>query len=209
MIHAGNRGSGSFFHSVNPSLFMEKPIIPKEYPMAKDQKILLGINIIGGAAVIGSYVWGLLAHPGTGNLLWGTIPAGAIPFYVASMLLAAMGYLLFSAYLIFILNPVKVQINIRAGFRGFHTLYLLILIPSALWMPLTYAMIDAPSNLLWFGIRLVLMLVGLSGLGMLSALLSIQPRSRLLLAAFIGCIFFCIQTVLIDAFIWPNFFVLP
>jgi hypothetical protein len=194
---------------VNPSLFMEKPITPKEYPMTKDQKILLGINVLGGTAVIGSYAWGLITHPGTGNLLWGTIPAGVIPFYVASMLLAAVGYLLFTAYLVFLLNPAKAQINIRAGFRGFHTLYLLILIPSALWMPLTYAMIDAPSNLFWFGIRLVLMLVGLGGLGMLSALLSIQPRSRLLLSAFIGCIFFCIQTVLIDALIWPNFFVLP
>lgn len=176
--------------------------------MMKDQKILLGINVLGGTAVIGSYAWGLLEHPGTGNLLWGTVPAGAIPFYVVSMLLGAIGYLMFTAYLLFLLDPAKVKINIRAGFGGFHTLYLLILIPSALWMPLTYAMLAAPSNLLWFGIRFVLMLVGLGGLGMLSALLSIQPRSRLLLAAFIGCIFFCIQTVLIDAFIWPNFFVL-
>jgi hypothetical protein len=188
---------------------VEKPIIPKESLMTKDQKILLGINVLGGTAVLGSYAWELLAHPGTGNLLWGNVPAGAIPFYVASMLLAAIGYILFTVYLLFILNPDKVKINIRAGFGGFHTLYLLILIPSALWMPLTYAMIAAPSNLIWFGIRLALMLVGLGGLGMLSALLSIQPRSRLLLAAFIGCIFFCIQTVLLDALAWPNFFVLP
>jgi hypothetical protein len=177
--------------------------------MTKDQKILLGINVLGGAAVIGSYAWGLLTHPGTGNLLWGTIPAGAIPFYVASMILAAIGYILFTVHLLFILDPAKVQINIRAGFGGFRTLYLLILIPSALWMPLTYTMIAAPSNLIWFGIRLVLMLVGLGGLGMLSALLSIQPRSPRLLVAFIGCIFFCIQTVLFDALVWPNFFVLP
>jgi hypothetical protein len=177
--------------------------------MTKDQKILLGINILGGIAVLGSYAWGLITHPGTGSLLWGTIPAGAIPFYIASMFLAATGYMLFTVYLLLLLDPAKVKINIRAGFGGFHTLYLLILIPSALWMPLTYAMVAAPSNLIWFGIRLVLMLVGLGGLGMLSALLSIQPRSRLLLAAFIGCIFFCIQTVLLDALVWPNFFVLP
>jgi hypothetical protein len=194
---------------VKSLLPVEKPIIPKEYLMTKDQKILLGINILGGTAVLGSYAWGLIAHPGTGGLLWGNVPAGAIPFYVASMILAAIGYILFTVYLLFILDPVKVKINIRAGFNGFRTLYLLILIPSALWMPLTYAMIAAPSNLIWFGIRLALMLVGLGGLGMLSALLSIQPRSRLLLAAFIGCIFFCIQTVLLDALVWPNFFVLP
>ncbi len=177
--------------------------------MTKDQKILLVINLLGGTAVIGSYVWGLITHPGTGSLLWGSVPAAAIPFYAASMILGAIGFLVFTAYLLFGLDPAKVKISIRAGFGGFRTLYLLILVPSALWMPLTYATLAAPSNLLWFGIRLVLMLVGLGGLGMLSALLSIQPRSRRLLAAFIGCIFFCIQTVLIDALIWPNFFVLP
>jgi hypothetical protein len=188
---------------------VEKPIIPKETIMTKDQKILLGINLLGGIAVLGSYAWGLIAHPGTGSLLWGNIPAVAIPIYTACMFLAAIGYLLFTVYLLFLLDSAKVKINIRAGFGGFHTLYLLILIPSALWMPLTYAMLAAPSELIWFGIRFVLMLVGLGGLGMLSALLSIQPRSRLLLAAFIGCIFFCIQTVLLDAFIWPSLFVLP
>jgi hypothetical protein len=125
------------------------------------------------------------------------------------MVLAAVGYILFTVYLLFVLDPDKVKINIRAGFKGFNVLYLLILIPSALWMPLTYAMLDNPSNLTWLGIRIALMLVGLGGLGLLSALLSIQPRSRVLLTAFIGCIFFCIQTVLLDALVWPNFFRLP
>jgi hypothetical protein len=125
------------------------------------------------------------------------------------MVLAAAGYILFTVYLLFVLDPDKVKINIRAGFKGFNVLYLLILIPSALWMPLTYAMLDNPNNLIWLAIRIALMLVGLGGLGLLSALLSIQPRSRVLLTAFIGCIFFCIQTVLLDALVWPNFFRLP
>ncbi|KAF0106480.1 MAG: hypothetical protein FD146_2571 [Anaerolineaceae bacterium] len=177
--------------------------------MDKQKKILLFINLLGGSAVLGSYAWGLLSHPGAAGRLWGGIPAGAVPFYIASMVLAAIGYLLFSGYLLFVLDPAKVKINIRAGFKGFNVLYLLILAPSALWMPLTCAMLDNPGNLLWFAIRFALMLVGVGGLGMLSALLSIQPRSRKLLAAFIGGIFFCIQTVLLDALVWPNFFRLP
>jgi MFS family permease len=177
--------------------------------MAEQKKTLLLINLLGGSAVLGSYIWGALAHPGAASLLRGGIPAWAVPFYIASMALAAIGYLLFTGYLLFVLDPARVKINIRAGFKGFHVLYLLILVPSALWMPLTYAMLANPSNLLWLAIRFALMLVGLGGLGMLSALLSIQPRSRLLLAAFIGGIFFCIQTVLLDALVWPNFFRLP
>jgi hypothetical protein len=177
--------------------------------MNKSQKVLLAINLLGGAAVLGSYAWGLLAHPGTTGILWGGIPTKAIPFCITSMILAAVGYLLFTVYLLFVLDPAKVKINIRAGFKGFHVLYLLILVPSALWMPLTYAMLENPSNLTWLAIRIVLMLVGLGGLGLLSALLSIQPRSRVVLAAFICCIFFCIQTVLLDALVWPNFFHLP
>jgi len=177
--------------------------------MSKQKSILLAINILGGCAVLGSYAWGLLTHPGTAEILWGGIPLKAVPFYVLSMGLAAVGYFIFTLYLLFVLDPTAVKINTRAGFSGFNFLYLLILIPSALWIPLVYAMLENPGNLTWLAIRIVLMLVGLGGLGMLSALLSIQPRSRPLLAAFIGCLFFCIQTVLLDALVWPNFFVLP
>jgi hypothetical protein len=177
--------------------------------MSKEKKSLLLVNILGGIAVIGSYIWGLLTHPGSGNMLWGNIPAGLVPVYTVNMFLAATGYLCFTAFVIFFLDPSKTQINIRAGYKGFLVLYLLILVPSALWMPLTYLMLDNPSSLLWFAIRLVLLLVGVGGLGMLSALLSLRPRTRLNLVAFIGCIFFCIQVVLLDAFIWPAFFALP
>ena len=177
--------------------------------MSKDQKVLLWINLLGGSAVIGSYAWGILTHPGTGNLLWGNIPSRAIPPYIVSMIFGALGYLFFTYYLIFFFNPSQMTIQIKAGFRGIHTLYLLILIPSAFWMPLTYAMLSSPSSFLWISIRFALMLVGLGGLGMVSALLSIRPRSRLLLTTVISCIFFCFQTAFIDAFIWPSYFVLP
>lgn len=177
--------------------------------MSKDQKILLWINLLGGSAVIGSYAWGILTHPGTGNLLLGNIPSTAIPAYIVSMIFGALGYLFFTSYFIFFFKPSEMTIQTKAGFRGIHTLYLLILIPSALWMPLTYAMVSSPSSFLWISIRFSLMLVGLGGLGMVSTFLVIRPRSRLLLAAVISCIFFCFQTAFLDAFIWPSYFVLP
>ena len=177
--------------------------------MSKDQKVLLWINLLGGSAVIGSYAWGILTHPGTGNLLWGNIPLAAIPPYIISLLFGALGYLLFTRYLLFYFKPTEMTVQIKAGFRGLHILYLLILIPSAFWMPLAYTMLSSPSNLLWFCIRFTLLLVGLGALEMVFAFLSIRPRSRLLNAGITSSIFFCFHTAIIDAFIWPGYFVLP
>lgn len=176
--------------------------------MNREKKGLFALIIIGGFAVLASYVWGVLAHPGTAGLLWGNIPPKAIPYYTASMLLAALGFLVFTHYLLLSLDLGREKINLPRGYRSFLVLYGLILIPSALWVPLIYWMLDHPGDLVWLAIRLVLFLVGLGALGMMSALLNIQPRSPRLLAAVIGCIFFCIQTVLLDAFVWPNYFLL-
>ena len=64
--------------------------------MASQQIIILVINIIGGIAVIGSYIFGLHgAGPNAANALWGGVPSAIRPVYGASMILAAIGYLSF------------------------------------------------------------------------------------------------------------------
>jgi len=77
-----------------------------------------------------------------------------------------------------------------------------------LWLPLTSAMIQEPSSLLWLCIRLVLALVGLSGVALLLALLSLrqrQPATAYWLAV-AGAVAFCIQTAVLDLFVWTAFF---
>ena len=53
--------------------------------METQQIILLIINIIGGIAVIGSYIFGIKAQPGGANALWGGVPPNIRPVYGVSV----------------------------------------------------------------------------------------------------------------------------
>jgi len=100
--------------------------------------LLLFINIFGGIAVLGSYVQGILAHPRAAETLWGGVPLSIRPFYTAGMFLAAAGYFAFTYFILFRLDPRQARIFQRFGFGEFNALYAAILLPSALWMPLTF-----------------------------------------------------------------------
>jgi hypothetical protein len=166
------------------------------------------INVLGGVAVLGSYAQGLLNHPDIGNRLWGEVPEAIRPFYVGCMFLAAAGYMIFTYYLFFRVDPKTARIGGRFGFGVYNILYLVILFPSTLWMPLTFRMLENPSSALWLVIRLVLWSVGLGSIGLVGALLSLRPRQpqRTYWLATIGSIAFTIQTGLLDAIIWVVYF---
>jgi len=169
---------------------------------------MLIINVLGGAAVLGSYAWGLATHRGSSGALWGGVPQGLQPLYTVNMLLAAAGYLCFTYFLLARLDASEAQVAGRFSFAPFNVLYLLILVPSALWMPLTFAMIEQPSPQLWAAIRLVLALVGLAALGMLLALLGLRPRrpAWAYWLAVAGTVPFILQTAILDALVWPAYF---
>jgi hypothetical protein len=170
--------------------------------------VMLGINLVGGGAVIGSYVLELSSHPGSGSSLWGGVPEAIRPLYTISMLLAAAGYFAFTSFILLRARPGETRIANRFGFGLFNGLYAGILVPSALWMPLTYRMMANPSGILWLAIRLTLAAVAVCSLGMLGALLRLRPRqpSWAYGIAVAGCIAFCIQTALLDAVIWSAYF---
>ncbi len=176
--------------------------------MHATRRSLLWLNVLGGIAVLGSYVHGLASNPLTRGAVWGDVPEALRPFYTINMFLAAAGYFAFSSFVFRRLDPARTRIAGGFGFGAFHVLYAMILIPSALWLPLTFAMLEAPSPWLWLAIRIDLALVALGSLGLLAAIASAQPHSapgrrRI---ALIGALFFCLQTVLLDALIWPAFF---
>jgi len=172
------------------------------------KRSLLWINIVGGCAVLASYVHGLAANPLTREEVWGGVPDSLRPLYTVSMLCAAAGYFAFSYLVFFRLDPDTIRIGRRFGFGVFHVLYALILVPSALWMPLTFAMLESPSAALWWTIRVVLAAVGLGSVGLLAALVAVRPRrengARWLALA--GVSAFCFQTAILDALVWPAFF---
>lgn len=166
--------------------------------------LALIINVLGGAAVLGSYALGISTHPNASQILWGEVPESVRPYYTMNMLLAAMGYFALVYFILFRLNPVKTRIAGRFGFGLFPAIFACILIPSALWMPLTFLAIERSSLALVWAIRIVLWLVGLASLALFYALLKVEPRQALWAQriALVGCIFFCVQTTFLDAIVW-------
>jgi len=171
------------------------------------RRLTMWINVVGGCAVLFSYAYGLASNPLTRGQVWGGVPDGMRPLYTVNMLLAAAGYFAFSYFVLFRLDPRRTRVG-RLGFGIFSALYALILIPSALWMPLTFAMIEAPSAGLWWTIRITLGLVGIGSLGLLAAIVVVRSpvAAGARWAAVIGSGFFCLQTAVLDALVWPAFF---
>jgi hypothetical protein len=176
--------------------------------MTSQHIILLIINVIGGAAVIGSYIFGLNAQSGGANILWGGVPANIRPIYTVSMILSALGYFAFLYYIFFRLEPAQISIAGVTGFTLFYVIFIFMLIPSAFWMPLTNIYVGNPSPGMWFLIRTVLFVVGLASLALFVALLTLQGRvpgvSHWL--AVVGSGYFAFHTAILDAIIWAALF---
>lgn len=175
--------------------------------MAPAKRRMLWINVLGGVAVLGSYAWGIATQPEPGAV-WGGVPEGLKPLYTISMVTAAAGYFLFSGFLLFGVDAERARFAGRHRFALVHALYLLILVPSALWMPLTFAMLAQPSPALWAAIRVVLGLVGIGSVGLLWAVATVEPRTPRVahVLAIVGLIAFAIQTAVLDAVVWPAYF---
>ncbi len=176
--------------------------------MAIEHIIFLIIIVTGGLAVLGSYVWGLKKYPGSSNPLWGGVPAKYRSKYTASMLIAVLGYFLFVYYLFFQINPAEVSIAGIFDFSVFYFIFLLILIPSAFWMPLTSYYVQKPNRRTWNQIRAVLAVVGLASMALVWALYSIETESFEVLhrLAVIGAVYFTFHTLILDAIIWIALF---
>jgi hypothetical protein len=122
---------------------------------------MLWINLLGGSAVIGSYVLWLAGRANAADALWGGVPGSVRPFYTAGMLLAAAGYFMFSCFLLFRIDPATAKVFGCCDARFFHLLYLGILIPSALWMPVTFWAVESRSVPVVCIVRIILILVAL------------------------------------------------
>jgi len=176
--------------------------------MHPQKRVLLGIVLVGGPAVLGSYVVGLLTHPASRAAIWGGVPREIRPVYTVSMLLAALGYFAFTYLILFRLDAGAIRIASRFRFGLFNVLYATVLFPSTAWMPLTVAMLERPGAGLWLAIRLVLAAVGVASAGLVTALLSLKPRQldRTYWLAVMGSIAFCFQTAVLDALVWTALF---
>jgi hypothetical protein len=168
------------------------------------------VNVVGGAAVLLSYGIGLVNHPDTRGELWGGVPDGLRAVYTVCMLLAAVGYFPFTSFILLRFGPTTLIAG-RFGMSLVNGLYAAILASAALWMPLTFIMLEQPGAALWLVIRLVLATTGVGSVALLVAFLTLRPRPPGVLfpLAVVGLCFFCIQTAVLDALVWPAYFAAP
>jgi hypothetical protein len=175
--------------------------------MHKARRDLWIINVLGGVAVLGSYaIWlGGAEDPGA---LWGEVPESWVGAYTANMLAAAAGYFGFAHFLFLRADPDTTRFAGRWTLAHLRWVFLAILGPSALWMPLTFAYLEAPSAALYGAIHLTLYAVGLGSVALLAALLTARPRAPgwAWALAVVGAIFFTAQTGVLDALVWTHFF---
>jgi len=176
--------------------------------MTRRQKLLVAVLVVGGLAVVASYVWGFLSHPETRWDIWGGIPLSLRPVYTVSMLLAAAGFFPMTTFLLLRVDHGDGSMPHWTGYRVLLCAYLLALAGSAVWMPLTYAAIEAPSALLWLAIRITLLIVAIGAVGILAVLLRAPQKTpvRWYRLAVLGCILFCWQTVVLDALVWTYYY---
>jgi SulP family sulfate permease len=132
-----------------------------------DSLRLVALNVAGGIAVLASYAWGSRAVACPAHGPWGGVPEALRGVYTVNMLLAAAGYFPFAFLVIFRTPRDRLRAEAGVGPGAVLALFALVLIPSALWLPLTAHMLDAPSDATWLAIRGVLFAVGAGSTGLL------------------------------------------
>ena len=132
------------------------------------------INIALGSILLYTYYRGLSQNTNAVSRLWGGISEVFIPYIIASMFIAAIGYFFFTYYLIFEINQQTLLIFNKFNFSMFIILYLLILIPSCFWMDLSINYFISGNPILWKWIILILCTVGISSIILLICLINMQ-----------------------------------
>ena len=173
--------------------------------MNNNQKIFIAINVIGGVLVLASYYWGIKSDKGI-NAFWGEIPNSIKSVYTVSMIISAISFFVFSAYIFKNIATGLLQSSM-GGVLPYLFFFGVIQIASALWMPLVGIMVSNPSTLLWIGIRVALAVVAIVALAIFFLLLRISPKQSSLFyyTTLISLVIFTIHTGILDAVIWPYF----
>ena len=173
------------------------------------QKIsLILLNIIFGSLVLLSYYKGVSREPELSLKLWGGVPSVLQPYIVASMFISAFGYFFFTANFLINVDPLSVKFLGRFNYWTLHIIYLLILIPSALWIDLSFSYMKSQDALTWYSVVSVLYCVGIFSVILLLFTVDtyVDNNSKLYFPSVIGACIFAFHTVFLDGLLWTAFF---
>lgn len=171
-------------------------------PAAGGRGAFVAINVVGGAAVLASYVLWLGNPSNDGTALWGSIGGVGRALYTVSMVTAAGGYFAFAPFLL------RHGDLAPLSFHRVNLLFVLVLLPSALWMPLAFEYLDAPRDGLWVAMRAGLLITGLASAAIVRtvAAVPVAAGGRMRTWALAGALAFTFQTLVLDALVWPRWF---
>ena len=176
------------------------------------QKIILGlINLIFGSMVLLSYRYGLNKITEMGKdpsgFLWGGVPDILQPIIVVFMFIGAAGYFLFTYNFLFNVSADKIFLG-KFSYSTLHLLYLLIFIPSMVWLGLTVDYINSQRSLFdWMVIVVVLFTVAGASVLLLLFTIDLKVESgSMYLAYVVGAALFTFHTLFLDALLWTTFF---
>ncbi len=171
--------------------------------MHSERRRFLGIQIVLGPAILATYAYGFAVWPDAVGAMWGGVPSELRGLYTAWMFVAAAGYCAFTPALFLHADPERSRVVFGLGYRALHAIYVALLAGSSLWMPLTKWHQD--GALPFACVVLDLWLVAAGSLALFATTLRLTPalpgawRS----VAPLGAAAFCVQTVLLDALVWP------
>jgi hypothetical protein len=164
-------------------------------------KFLFTIIPLGTATIL-SYIFGL---GGNADAMWGGVPEKFRGLYTVSMVVSALSYFVFTAYILLNIFSDKISVPGIDIKNALYISYIVMLASSALWIPLVNMMLSNPSSLVWFAIRASLALVALGTLSILIMLLKVPSDDRgfFYYASIVGVSWYLFHTGILDALIWP------
>ena len=111
--------------------------------------IFVLINVVGGIAVLGSYVLCLMMFPEQREALWGGVVGTTRNIVVISMLFSAAGYLAFLYISVFNVSTDLFSEKSLMNGNLILILALTFLLSSTAWMPTSVAFLETSNNLYW------------------------------------------------------------
>ncbi len=171
--------------------------------MHPERRRFLAIQILLGPAVLASYVYGFAVWPDAVSAMWGGVPDALRGVYTAWMFVAAAGYCAFTPALFLHAEPGRARVAFGLGHAELHAMYVALLVGSILWMPLTKWHQD--GSLPFAFVVIDLWCVAAGSLALLATTLRLTPPlpGAWRIVAPLGAAAFCVQTVLLDALVWP------
>ena len=169
---------------------------------------LILINLIFGSLVLLSYYNGLNQQPELSSKLSGGVPTIIRPFIVGSMFVSAFGFFFFTYNFLVNADVDKTLFLGRFNYWTLHLMYLLVLIPSMLWIDFTFKYMLSGTSFDWIVVVATLFCVALASIFLFLFTIDMKSDGNtfIYLASVVGVSFFTFHTLFLDFLVWTIFY---